>query len=516
MAVWPRTRGKVRPCPFCESTLGIGATSCRRCGLPLVDLNSSSLPGADERDAYRRPLRPREPMVRLTRERKAIAILVVVILISLLGLVLTAERRGSDYSGQDLSGMTLSAGGVNLVGANFSQANLAYADLSGQDLFAADFASANLGSANFRGSQASEASLRDANLAYARLAAAQLTGADFAGADLTGADFTGADIAEANIASAYRCRTIMPDEFVDNTKTKECLATSGKILPDGTIDDAGGPGDHDGRGCHSLGGDGGAAPQVLAAGPDGETLVQGKNCQCNVKLNGNDWNDWIDHWLKYAYPPDDSQSGDYSDQFTYFKGSKPDVTFDEQGGRNAKAQGTNVDWSACWTTTIDDMVALQNALWQRRGEWWNGQIPLQPEGHRNLTDVEGQPYYWGWNEVPFFNEVDFVENRDATNIMLPANFDSLDSLDDTAKKFLLSGIKTMVNDSDAKRALDISAEPDVVIMAQESVGGKSWKREFYCQDYTFDPNKPDLLQIKYDSSGDGRCYLTGTLRPDAS
>ena len=301
-----------------------------------------------------------------------------------------------------------------------------------------------------------------------------------------------------------------------NAKTKECLATSGKILPDGTIDDAGGPGDHDGRGCHSLGGDGGAAPQILAAGPDGETLVQGKNCQCNVKLSGNDWNDWIDHWLKYAYPPDDSQSGDYSDQFTYFKGSKPDVTFDEEGGRNAKAQGTNVDWSACWTTTIDDMVALQNALWQRRGEWWNGQIPLQPEGHRNLTDVEGQPYYWGWNEVPFFSEVDFAENRDATNIMLPANFDSLDSLDDTAKKFLLSGIKSMVNDSDAKRALDISAEPDVVIMAQESVGGKSWKREFYCQDYTFDPNKPDLLQIKYDSSGDGRCYLTGTLRPDGS
>lgn len=217
MAVWFRTRGRVRPCPFCESALGVGATSCRRCGLPLTE-SSAPLPPAElVVNTHRQGSPASAAFLRLTQERKAIAIAIAVVLISLLGLSLTAHLRGPDFSGQDLVGASFSSPQRDLAGADFTRANLEYADLSSQDLFAADFASANLGSANFRGAEAIGASFRDANLTYARLADSQLTGADFTGADLTGADLTGADIAEANIASAYRCRTVMPDESIDST-----------------------------------------------------------------------------------------------------------------------------------------------------------------------------------------------------------------------------------------------------------------------------------------------------------
>ena len=216
MAVWPRTRGHVRPCPFCESTLVIGATACRKCGLPLVDLttvrSSSHLPTPKPRSSS--PIR--RASYRLNQERKAIAVAIGVILLSLLGLILTSSARGTDYSGQDLSGAALSSSQLNLVGANFTETQLQRSDLAGQALYAADFYGANLSYADLSGSDATAADFRDANLSNARLNDTSLAGAVFEGANLADTDLTGSDVPMEALAQTYRCRTVMPNRSINS------------------------------------------------------------------------------------------------------------------------------------------------------------------------------------------------------------------------------------------------------------------------------------------------------------
>ena len=216
MAVWPRTRGKVRPCPFCESTLVIGATACRKCGLPLIDLttvrSSSHLSTPNPRSSS--PVS--RASYRLNQEWKAIALAIAVILLSVLGLTLTSSVRGTDYSGQDLSGAALSSSKLNLVGANFTETKLQRSDLAGKALYAADFYGANLSYADLRSSDATTVDFRKANLSNARLTDTSLTEAVFEGANLTDTDLTGSDVLMDALAQTYRCRTVMPDQSINS------------------------------------------------------------------------------------------------------------------------------------------------------------------------------------------------------------------------------------------------------------------------------------------------------------
>jgi hypothetical protein len=262
---------------------------------------------------------------------------------------------------------------------------------------------------------------------------------------------------------------------------------------------------HGGQGCYYKNG-----KQVKAKGPDGVSLVQGKNCQCNLDLSGNDWNDWIDHWLKYA---NGQERGGTS--ATFFKGNQPDIPFNEANGKNAKAFQWQVDWSACWTSEIDDMVDLQNALWQRRGEWWNGLNPVQPKNERNLTSQKGQPYYWGWNEVPMKKEVDLRKNHDAWMIKLPAGMEKLNDLSKLAKEELRKAIVTAASSSEFKEGVKLKLnspeQSQVVILREQPAGDNAWEREFFCQSFSFDKEKTDGLRIEYNSDGDGSCQLTGQI-----
>lgn len=291
-----------------------------------------------------------------------------------------------------------------------------------------------------------------------------------------------------------------------NAQTKECEE------PADWPDDRGGPSDHQGRGCHF-----GDFPPVTGTSPSGVSLTQGRNCQCNANLSGNDWNDWIDHYLEFAYPPDDGL-----DTFTFFKGNKPDIPFDQPDGRNAKSSAAFVDWSACWTDNLADMIDLQNALWQRRAEWWNGQIPLQPAEHRNTTDVEGQPYYWGWNEIPLRKSADLSKNHDAWIISLPAGVSDLEQLNSVAKKYLLNLMESAITDigpggdqfrPGTQLVPNRPEKSQVVVMAQNYVGDDKWERQFFCQNYSFGGTESSKLSLKVEPAADGgdsACFITTT------
>ncbi len=216
MAVWPRTRGGIRPCPFCDSTLGIGATACRHCGLPLIDLTADRLTGDLAASGRPDPSPVRRMSRRLTQEWRAVAVVMAVMALSLIGLNLTTDFRGTNYAGQDLRDTSFLNSEVDLVGADFSEAQLQNADFSDQLLFASDFSNADLSYADLRRADITGADFRGANLSNARLTDVSLAGAVFDGADLTDTDLTGTDVSPEALAQTYRCRTVMPDQSLNS------------------------------------------------------------------------------------------------------------------------------------------------------------------------------------------------------------------------------------------------------------------------------------------------------------
>ena len=289
-----------------------------------------------------------------------------------------------------------------------------------------------------------------------------------------------------------------------------------------------GPGEHSNPGaCHSApkspGSSEGKVDQITATDPvTGVSLVTDtQTCQCNTGLSGNNWKDWVDHFLKYADPPADGWGA-----IDFFAGSDPNKSFDQPGGVNGKAPPGMIDAAACWTPGVDAMVAIQNQFWERRSEILNGQLPAMPAGKANWTDVDSMKYYFGWNEIPMKSIIDSRDNRIASIIKLPAGVKKLNDLSKSAKKNLFNMVKGAMQSTsgqdlfipqDQRVVLNSKKQSKVIVMKQKynSATG-SWSNKAMCQNYTFNKNKPNKLQIKFKkqtNKAKGYCYLAGNLKP---
>ncbi|MGB1711966.1 MAG: hypothetical protein ACPHP1_05280 [Miltoncostaeaceae bacterium] len=171
------------------------------------------------------------------------------------------------------------------------------------------------------------------------------------------------------------------------------------------------------------------------------------------------------------------------DQITGFgtrtvkRGFYKDTPWYEPDGRKNKAPMWGLDLASCWYENPEPMVALQNELWQRRGEWWNGYAPRPPSGHERLDDPIGMKYYWGWNEV-VLDKARFESATVANVVKLPAGQARIAELSPAAQDQL---------------ARDLAAFPrglPVVVMSESLVPGTQdnnpqFRRSFSCQPYDF-------------------------------
>lgn len=146
------------------------------------------------------------------------------------------------------------------------------------------------------------------------------------------------------------------------------------------------------------------------------------------------------------------------------------------GGRLNKAPMWGLDLASCWYDDPGPMMALQNKLWERRAEWWNGYAPRPPVEHQRLDDPLGMKYYWGWNEV-VLNKAKFDSASVANVIKLPAGQARIAELSPAAQEQL---------------ARDLAASPrdlPVVVMSESLVpgtqGNPRFTRSVSCQPYDF-------------------------------
>jgi len=258
-----------------------------------------------------------------------------------------------------------------------------------------------------------------------------------------------------------------------------------------TDDSQVGPAENLGRGCSET--------QVDARSPDDVSLVSDQNCQCNTSLSGDNWGQWIQHWLDYAYltPP--------KPNYDYFAGSSPSTPFNVAGGQSGKAPMYALDWSSCWLDSPDEIVGLQNALWFNRGAWWNGLLPMQPAGEEGIEDVDGMKYYWGWNEVPVKAAIDRQSNWNAALIHLPAGAGKISDLSKSAKKSLKQQIRDLA-DSDSGFVIGSKKRGKVAVLKEKYVGNDSWQRKFLCDKHKFGKN----LRIDFSPNtkkSNGYCYV---------
>ncbi|CAN1208887.1 hypothetical protein TUMEXPCC7403_01600 [Tumidithrix helvetica PCC 7403] len=104
----------------------------------------------------------------------------------------------------------------NLSNANFDSAALNGANLSQANLRSANFSNANLIGGNLTGANLFQANLYNANLRGANFTNADLSDVDLTKADLTNARLTDAVTKGTNLRNAKLCRTIMPDNSINN------------------------------------------------------------------------------------------------------------------------------------------------------------------------------------------------------------------------------------------------------------------------------------------------------------
>ncbi len=243
-----------------------------------------------------------------------------------------------------------------------------------------------------------------------------------------------------------------------------------------------GPVAYDGTGCH-------AEDQADSPSPKGVSLVSGANCRCNAALSGNRWNDWVDHWLKYSHRSTGAT-------FPWFQGSNPKRPYYVKGGARGKAPMWALDQVSCSMTTKKDAIELQNALWQRRLEWWNGTLPtarfgLQQQG----IDVSARPatlgsrvadrYYFGWNEIPVRGAIDAEPGRwDALMIKLPAQADSLTDLSPAAARDLDALLVELIETTGVPIGSP-AGKPAVVLTETYSRAKKGWQHAFGCETFDF-------------------------------
>ncbi len=277
-------------------------------------------------------------------------------------------------------------------------------------------------------------------------------------------------------------------------------------------DGSGGAGDEDGKGCHPK--------QTDAPGPDGVTLVSDPSCQCNADLSGNDWDDWIDHWLEYAQDSPNQQPGGDNSSYTFFEGNDESIPYYEQGGQDGKAPVFALDWASCWVSDVDDMVGLQNAFWTNRARWFNGLVPQAPAELQDFDEVDGMKYYWGWSEVPVPNSFDKNQDDwDAIVVKLPAGTSSTSDLSSDAQADLGAGLAEFVRSNGIEIGAPRSAY--VLLLTEEYKGGDddAWERRFACEAFDFTEAGISIEYLSKDdesSDGKGACYLDGQVETTSS
>ena len=276
-----------------------------------------------------------------------------------------------------------------------------------------------------------------------------------------------------------------------NGSSYDCPGSDGK----------GGAGSADGKGCD--------VNQVDAPGPDGLKLVSDPTCRCEAKLSGNGWADWIDHWLKYA-----SNHPGVLPEYTYFTGNDTNTPYNESGGQAGKAPMFAMDWSSCWVSDINDLVALQNAFWRTRETWFNGLVPQAPDGQRDPTNQEGMKYYWGWNETPVSKSIDSSpSNWDSIVVKLPAGVKTISELSPSARSRLSSTLDGFVKDNSIPLGKPQDAYVLTLTESQSDGNSDVWQRKFSCQPYDFNADG-GKLKINYlansdqASDGKGACWLS--------
>ena len=271
-----------------------------------------------------------------------------------------------------------------------------------------------------------------------------------------------------------------------------------------------GPLNYDGTGCHK-------GDQEDSPSPDGTLLVSGVNCQCNADLSGHRWNDWVDHWLKYA-----GSSGGWSGK--WFRKNQAGIPYYEKNGKVGKAPMTVLDQVSCSMNNKKDAAQLQNALWERRFEWWNGTLPtarfaLELQGidvasdRRVLGSQVADRYYFGWNEAPVLGTIDRKpESWDAILIKLPAQKDSLSDLGPEAIQNLGTRLIELLKDSG-----QTIGSPDgiqtVVLTENYSEPKQGWQHAFQCENFNFGPASGTLRltfvpETDPTTGGKGACYLS--------
>lgn len=254
----------------------------------------------------------------------------------------------------------------------------------------------------------------------------------------------------ADAGSVVRCTTV---------NTSGCPSADGN--PTNILNSSG-------RGCYP--------GQVRSKGRGRATFVGG-DCQCPVGMSGRDWTTQL---LRFARP---------ESPYGYFRDNRRDVPYYERGGRVGKAPMLVLaNTSACWANSWRQLAGIQNSLWHRRLEWWNGRVPEVPSwAQQPLTGsraVTAMKYYTGWNEV-LTRRSAFYDQVAATVIKLPAGVSRIADLPQWAISRLGQTLAVTAQGPTG------STQP-VVVLTERYVGRDRWRRHFQAESFDFLPFGADI------------------------
>jgi hypothetical protein len=253
-----------------------------------------------------------------------------------------------------------------------------------------------------------------------------------------------------------------------------------------------------GRGCHAT--PDGQIDQVDARpgnDPNEPSLLLNPNCQCNVQFSGDNWSDWVSWWLENAFNSN-SFAGNY-----WFEGNDLNTNFSTNN--LGKAPNYAVDPSACWMTNKSDMIRLQQALWLRRGNWWNGLQPFTGGTYPNGPDDENnQKVYWGWNEIPAKKKMDNPKKWGAMLIKLPPGKTKLGKMSNFSLNILRQSIKTTMREMGVP--YNNKKKSKVVMLIEKRTNSFTWERKYKCQGFKFNKSLKIEFQKKTKKK-DGYCYI---------
>lgn len=135
------------------------------------------------------------------------------------------------------------------------------------------------------------------------------------------------------------------------------------------------------------------------------------------------------------------------------------------------------DLAMGWLNNPRPMITLQNALWQYRNDWCNGNS--QP------PDPNSPTHYWGWNEIPFSKVmINDPKNWTCFVIVLPPGLNSLAEAltKDKAKANLVDQLNTYwkkYNLEPGKSQVVVARQ--VINHVPEYADGEIWMRWFFVE-----------------------------------